>query len=257
MFRHPVLPSSTYLDLYVKGAGDTWGTDSGRQDLAIVRGIIAQQTSSGYVLDVGCGTGGFLSTLPVGLERCGVEPSVAAAVMATGGGVSILGQTLEDLSPQDQFDVITVIDVIEHVVNPAGLLDQLLPHLLPGGCLIVSTGDPSNRFWRKIFRARFWYSIFPEHISFPSLEFFRLWQQRRGLQPPAAIKTTYRRLPLWRRGFHFAVQAAYMVNPVCINCVGRCLQWLRRAPYPRRRFFSPGSLGVFADHQVITIRRPA
>jgi hypothetical protein len=53
MFRHPVLRTSTYLDLYAAGAADEWSADDGRQDLAIIRGIIAQKTRPGGVLDVG------------------------------------------------------------------------------------------------------------------------------------------------------------------------------------------------------------
>jgi SAM-dependent methyltransferase len=256
MFRHPLLPAAAYLDLYVNGAADSWGADSGRQDLRIIRRIIAQHASSGQVLDVGCGDGGFLAALPSGLKKYGVEPSVAAASLATRLGVSILGQAVGDLPPQAQFDVITIIDVIEHVADPAELLDQVLPHLMPGGCLIVSTGDPSNPFWCKVFQARFWYCNFPEHISFPSLRFFQLWQQSKGMRPPEAVRTRYRQLPFWRMGLSFGVQAAYMVSPACLTGAGRCLQWLRGVRDSRRRFFSPGSLGVFTDHQVVTIRRP-
>ena len=75
MFRHPVLPASTYLALYAEGAADEWSADGGRQDLAIIRGIIAQKARLGGVLDVGCGTGDFLLTLPAEFKRCGVEPS--------------------------------------------------------------------------------------------------------------------------------------------------------------------------------------
>jgi SAM-dependent methyltransferase len=256
MFRHPVLSPSAYLDLYANGPADSWGADSGRKDLAIIRRIIAQQHRAARVLDVGCGDGGFLSTLPPNLQKCGVEPSAAAVSQAKRLGVSVLGQTLGDLPAQAQFDVITVIDVIEHVADPAELLDQALSHLSPGGCLIVSTGDPDNAFWRKVFRARFWYSCFPEHVSFPSLRFFQLWQQSKGLRPPQIVRTRYRQLPFWRKGLSFAAQALYMVSPACLDAAGRCLQRLRAAPRPRRRCFSPGSLGVFTDHQVVTIQRP-
>jgi SAM-dependent methyltransferase len=253
MFRHPVLTPAAYLHLYANGVADVWSADDGRQDLAIIRRIIAQRGNPDRMLDVGCGAGEFLSTLPGSWEKNGVEPSAAAAATAARRGVAILGQTLRDLSPQAQFDVITVIDVIEHVVDPADLLDQVLPHLAPGGCLIVSTGDPGNTLWRRVFRARFWYSCFPEHISFPSAQFFRLWQQRTGTLPPVVERTRYRRLPWWRAAIFFAVQAVYWLCPGCIDGAGRAAQWLLRVPRPHRRFFSPDALGVFTDHQVVTI----
>jgi SAM-dependent methyltransferase len=256
MFRHPVLPPSRYLDLYIEGAADSWRADSDRQDLKIIRRTIAQHRGSAQVLDVGCGDGGFLATLPAGVQKLGVEPSLAAAATARRAGVSVLARTLEELPTDAHFDVITAIDVIEHVADPAALLDQMLRHLRPGGSLIISTGDPGNTLWRDFFRARFWYVVFPEHITFPSLEFFQLWQRSRDLRPPLAVRTRYRYLPLWRRGLSLAAQAAYKLSPASIDVIGRCLQRLRGVPAPHRRFFSPGSLGVFTDHQVVTIQRP-
>jgi len=255
MFRHPVLTPAAYLNLYADGIAEAWSAGRGRQDLEIVRCLITRHGMPGSVLDVGCGSGGFLATLPASVKKCGIEPSAAAARVATDLGVSILGQTPRDLPAQAQFDVITIIDVIEHLVDPAQMLDQLLPHLAPAGCLIIGTGDPTNRLWRRVFRSRFWYSCFPEHISFPSLQYFRIWQQSRGLQPPTLIRTRYRRLPLWRRGLFFGAQVLYALSPACIDWLGRRAQELQRVALPRRRLFSPGSLGVFTDHQVVMMQR--
>jgi SAM-dependent methyltransferase len=255
MFRHPVLPTSAYLDLYADGAADEWSADGGRQDLAIIRRIIAQKARSGSVLDVGCGAGDFLLTLPGELTKYGVEPSVAAAAAARKRGVSILAPTLAQLSPQMGFNVITMIDVIEHVADPGDLLDQALPHLAPGGSLIIATGDAGNVLWRRVFRSRFWYSSFPEHITFPSLRYFHIWNEDRGLQAPTAFQLKYRRIPFWQAALYFASQVAYMVSPWLLNRVGRVIEWLRRAPRPRRRFFSPGAPGVFTDHQIVMIQR--
>jgi SAM-dependent methyltransferase len=255
MFRHPVLPAAAYLDLYANGVADEWRADHGRQDLAIIRGMIAQKDCPGGVLDVGCGAGDFLLTLPAQLTKCGVEPSVAAAAAARRRGVSILAPTLEGLSAKAGFDVITMIDVIEHVAHPADLLEQALSHLAPGGRLIIATGDSGNVLWRRIFRSRFWYSSFPEHITFPSLRYFQIWHQGRGLQPPAAVQLNYRRIPFWRAALYFASQVAYLMSPWVLNSMGRGIEWLRRVPRPRRRFFSPGAPGVFTDHQIVLIQR--
>jgi SAM-dependent methyltransferase len=255
MFRHPVLPNSAYLDLYADGAADEWSADGGRQDFAIIRGIIAQKARPRGVLDVGCGAGDFLLTLSAELTKYGVEPSVEAAAAARKRGVSILAPTLVQLSPQVGFDAITMIDVIEHVADPGDLLDQALPHLAPGGSLIIATGDVGNVLWRRVFRARFWYSSFPEHITFPSLRYFHIWHESRGLQAPRAIQLKYRRIPFWQAALYFASQVVYLVSPWLLNRVGGGIEWLRRAPRPRRRSFSPGAPGVFTDHQIVVIQR--
>jgi SAM-dependent methyltransferase len=254
MFRHPILPNSSYLCLYADGAEDQFGAIRGRQDFVIIRRMIEEKHRPCGVLDVGCGAGDFLMTLPADLARYGVEPSAAASAAARNRGVSILAPTLDDLSAEAIFDVITIIDVIEHVADPGALLDAALAHLAPGGSLIIATGDPDSALWSRIFRARFWYVSFPEHITFPSLKYFGIWREGSGLHPPTTRRLKYRRIPIWRIAWSFASQLAFLASPSLLNRAGRFAEWLRRAPHPRRRFFSPGGLGVFTDHQIVTIR---
>jgi 2-polyprenyl-3-methyl-5-hydroxy-6-metoxy-1,4-benzoquinol methylase len=256
MFRHPVMTPTAYLELYVDGIAEAWSAGEDRQDLAIIRKLLVSEVRLAKILDVGCGAGGFLSSLPERFEKFGLDPSGAATAMARRRGMRILGGTLADLPPSERFDVITMIDIIEHVESPANLLDIAVSHLSPGGLLIVSTGDPGNVFWCKVFRSRFWYSYFPEHISFPSLKYFELWQRDRGLEPPMRVRVRYRRLPFWLMTIHFAAQVAYLVSPGSLDVLGRCVQAIRRAPRPRRRYFAPVSLGVFKDHHVVVMRRP-
>jgi SAM-dependent methyltransferase len=257
MFRHPILSASVYLDLYSKGVASQWSVRTHRRDLEIIRGIVAQDAPSGGVLDVGCGAGDFLLTLPANLQKCGVEPSTAAGASATHRGVRVLGRTIDDLSPNDYFDLITIIDVIEHVPDPKRLLDTAYSHLARGGCMIVATGDPTIALWHSVFRSRFWYSSFPEHITFPSLRFFQIWQASKDAHPPTAVRTRYQDSPSWQATYHLGAQVMHAVNPSLLNAVGRATQWLRGTAPPRRLFFSPGIPGVFTDHQVVTIRRMA
>lgn len=255
MFRHPVLPAGAYLELYAAGAAEEWRADAGRHDLATIRAIIAPRACPAGVLDVGCGAGEFLLTLPAGMPKYGVEPSLAAAAAARARGVPILARTLAQLAPEARFDVITMIDVVEHVADPGELLSQALRHLVPGGSLIIATGDPENRAWRRVFRSRFWYSSFPEHLTFPSSRYFDLWHAGKGLKAPTSMRLRYRTLPRWKAALHLASQVTYLASPMLLNAVGRCSAWLRGAPGPRRRCFSPGAPGVFKDHQIVTIQR--
>jgi SAM-dependent methyltransferase len=255
MFRHPILAASTYVDLYSKGSAHQWSLRTHRRDLEIVRKFIEQGNLSGKILDVGCGSGDFLQTLWANLQKCGVEPSTAAGISAAYRGVRILGRTLDDVPAHEQFDLITIIDVIEHVPEPARLLDTAYAHLARGGCMIVATGDPGLPLWRRIFRSRFWYSSFPEHISFPSLRFFQIWQAHKDALPPKAVRTRYQKNPPWQMIYHLTAQILYAANPSFLNVLGRAAQRLRQAPRPHRLFFSPGTPGVFTDHQVVIIKR--
>ena len=255
MFRHPVLAPATYLELYAAGVAEAWTAEGGRLDLPLIRALIARRPGAGRILDVGCGSGGFLASLPARLQKFAVEPSSAAARRAAQQGVTVLGGTLAELAPEALFDIVTIIDVIEHVVDVGGLLEAILPHLAPGGCLILSTGDPGHALWLAVFGARFWYSSYPEHISFPSAAFLASWQSRRGLQPPQIVRTRYRHLSLPHRVAILATQLLFWMSPGALNALGRALQWLRRAPRPRARHFPGGGPGLFRDHQVVMIAR--
>jgi SAM-dependent methyltransferase len=255
MFRHPVLSDEVYQRWYSEGAADGWAADERRNDVALIRQLIRARTAA-RVLDVGCGSGDFLAALPPSVGKFGVEPSLAAAQLARTRGVSVLAATLDGLPPTMQFDFVTMIDVIEHVADPAQLLDATLPHLLPGGSLIIATGNAEHALWRKVFKSRFWYSSFPEHISFPSLEFFDRWRKTRGLNRPSRSSLKYRRQPTRKNLLTLGAQLAYFASPAAWHCICRSLAVLQGAPDPRQRFFSPAGPGLFTDHCVVTIQRP-
>jgi SAM-dependent methyltransferase len=251
MFRHPVLPASKYLELYNAGKPTQWSGGTGRQDLGIIKSILTAGSRT-KILDVGCGTGDFLCSLPVEYRKCGIEPS-GAARHAAARGIEIIGAEIKDLADGELFDVITLIDVIEHVADPLALLDDVGAHVSPGGLIIVSTGDPDFPMWRRFFRARYWYVGFPEHISFPSAFLFGMWCKKNHAVACDAIATRYQLLGRGRLALNFFMQMAFYVSPAAFSWVGRLVDLVRGAPKPRRRTFCPGVPGLFIDHHVLII----
>jgi SAM-dependent methyltransferase len=255
LFRHPILSSAEYHGLYESGASGQWSGDSERQDLQVVRSLVLAHPGS-RVLDVGCGTGDFLASLPATVSKFGIEPAAEAGSEARRRG-SCIARSFEELPADARFDVITIIDVIEHVTDPALFLDQAYARLAAGGLIVISTGDPHNRLWRDVFRSRFWYSSFPEHIVFPSRQFYDRWAASHGAETAMTLSTRYRTLPLWKSALFLVIQAVYLASPGLLNLVGRSFGRVRRLPEPRRQHFSPGVSGLFVDHWVVGIRRSA
>lgn len=101
--------------------------------------------ASKRALDVGCGAG--LLTEPLarlGADVTGVDAApenvAAARAHAAGMGLSIdyRAGELETLR-LGQFDLVTAMEVLEHVADKTAFLAQLSRHLAPGGLLVLST----------------------------------------------------------------------------------------------------------------------
>lgn len=92
------------------------------------------------LLDVGCGDAHFLKICETkGFVCTGVEPSKAlSAYSATKVKGSIINaEYLPELFPKETFDVITFIQVVEHLLNPQEILKVAKHHLRPGGLLVI------------------------------------------------------------------------------------------------------------------------
>jgi SAM-dependent methyltransferase len=254
MFKHPILGLVQYMTLYESGIPTQWSGNAGRQDLKIINSLL-HGLEALRILDVGCGTGEFLKALPAKHLKFGVEPS-PAAVLADLGGINVLAKEIDAVPIEMKFDVITVIDVIEHIANPATLLTSAYDRLVAGGKLIVATGDPEMPLWRYLFKSRFWYPTFPEHISFPSIGFCKIWSNKTGAIVREKITNRYNTSNYGGRALSFLIQTAFYVSPPAFSWVGRLAGVARRARKPRRQFFAPGIPGLFADHQILIIERP-
>ena len=95
------------------------------------------QPSKGSILDIGAGTGDFLSVVKEnGWSIVGVEPSEKAKAIAKFKGVSFVEETSE--LENNSFDVITMWHVLEHVPNLESQIKELKRLLKPNGSLIIA-----------------------------------------------------------------------------------------------------------------------
>lgn len=117
----------------------------------IVRLVRDLVPGPGRVLDVGCGTGYFLEALPPDLEPWGVDMSETAVRMCRERGlVRVHPGTSDDLSrvSGERYDVITLLDVVEHLDDDLGALRNAKALLKPGGSLVVTV--PAYRWmWSR------------------------------------------------------------------------------------------------------------
>lgn len=99
------------------------------------------------VLDVGCGAGLLAEPLTrLGAMVTGIDAApeniAAAKAHAEGAGLTIdyrAGEASGLLADGKRFDLVTSMEVIEHVADPAAFVATLAALLTPGGLLVVST----------------------------------------------------------------------------------------------------------------------
>ena len=100
-------------------------------------------------LDVGCAMGSMLEEAKAaGWDPVGVETSEFAARYAaehTGCPV-YAGTLLKAALPSESFDVVTLMDVIEHVPNPSELIGEIYRLLRPGGVVFIVTPNFASFF---------------------------------------------------------------------------------------------------------------
>jgi SAM-dependent methyltransferase len=136
----------------------------------IVKAVSAIRNSRGHALDqntnwldFGCGTGGMVKWVQEHIQCrvMGYEEGFAAELTRRQNLPILSHQMLQ--SYKGYFDVVTAIEVLEHVVDPLETLRLIRSCLKPGGIFFFTTGN-AERFRNNILG---WSYVIPEiHVSF-------------------------------------------------------------------------------------------
>ena len=108
------------------------------------------------LLDIGCGTGGFLEHVKSsGFELYGFDASKAQSEYARKHFPNVryarsCSEYLVEHGDRDLlFDVITLWDVIEHIRNPLDYLREMRGVIRPGGLVYISTPNGLAKLWKR------------------------------------------------------------------------------------------------------------
>ena len=138
-------------------------------DAAIIRGsrlratesqveLVKKYNDGAHLLDIGCGEGFFLfNACKFGYVTKGVELSQDAAAYARNEfGLDVEAKPFEELRfPENHFDVVTLWQVLEHMLYPLMVLKEVHRILRPGGMLVITTPD-IEKMPARILKKRWW-----------------------------------------------------------------------------------------------------
>jgi len=115
-------------------------------------------------LDVGCGTGDFLTYLKAqGYQTYGVELSPVARNIAHTKGLTSVAD-LEEVPLTQPFNLVTLWHVLEHVSNPRSTLKQIHERMAEGALLVVAV--PDHESWDRQHYGPLWAAWdVPRHLS--------------------------------------------------------------------------------------------
>ncbi len=143
--------------------------------------LLPKPASGSVLLDVGSAYGFLLvAARALGYTAVGVEASQQAAEHARSTyGVQVFSGLIEE-APLDAagFDVITLVDVIEHLQEPTRVVRQLHRLLRPGGRLVILTPDLGSVVARVL--GRHWWALLDDHYFYFSRRTLPSFLQQHG-----------------------------------------------------------------------------
>ncbi len=192
-FLFPTLSKENLYKIYEDGYFKTWGTDNGNdKPLTRLKELCYESVfkeverfmRTGKLLDVGCAFGhSFDMVIKRGWDPYGVEISPEAYKIAVEKFPSkvILGDFLNVELHKTFFDLVVMVDFLEHTNHLMDAMSKAHDILKPKGLIAIITPD-ANSFSARLMR-RNWPHIKLEHTFYFSPTTLKLLFAKRGFKP--------------------------------------------------------------------------
>ena len=211
IMRHPQNAEDAVQDAYIRAyraINQFSGENSKAWLMVIVRNVCMTQLSQlkgSKVVDIGCG-GGILteSMAMAGAVVTGIDMAEGPLAVArlhqleSGAAVDYRQATAEEIAATEarQYDIVTCLEMLEHVPSPAQVIRSMHTLLRPGGSAFFSTINRSPKaFMFAIVGAEYLLKLLPagthEYQKFIRPSELDEWARNAGLELKASIGMHY------------------------------------------------------------------
>jgi SAM-dependent methyltransferase len=166
-------PATIYTEAYFRGGqADGYANYQGSRHVLVgefrrvLRELAAAGAHQGRLLEIGCAYGFFLDEARASFQVSGVELAAAAVAACRARGLDVVREADDAFyRSRAPFDVVVMLDVLEHLEAPATVLRTVHRHTRPGALLVITTGDFGSLTARLLGR-RWRLMTPPQHLWF-------------------------------------------------------------------------------------------
>ena len=158
-----------YGDHYFRGGGAGYPDYFNEEKLLVAHGrryarLMSNYSKPGRVLDVGAAAGFILKGFEeMGWIAKGIEPNIGMVNHARSRlGLDVEACTLEEFRSSDQYDLICMIQVVAHFVDPRQAFRVAEQLTKPGGFWLIETWD--RRSWTARCLGQLWHEYSPPSV---------------------------------------------------------------------------------------------
>ncbi len=148
--------------------------DAHREDIAVkITEILGRSLNTLSILDIGCGWGQTLQYLAKKGARCsGFDPAPEAVAYVQSQGLECVRAGMEsmDVFQGRRFDVVLMMNVLEHLADPVRVVNEIISTALAeGGVLIIEVPNDFNAFQmaaQQLHGLPEWWVAPPAHLNY-------------------------------------------------------------------------------------------